>query len=82
MQDYRNVLEKENDKALLAEFEECQIVQKNYNEAKNLMNDQRVTEAITYINQVLKIVPDWRDVKILQIECLAKMGCADKVDLS
>ena len=43
------------------------------------MNQQKVTEAITYINQVLKFVPDWRDVKILQIECLAKMGCADKV---
>lgn len=43
------------------------------------MEEQRVTEAITYINQILKSVPEWRDVKILQIECLAKMGNADKV---
>ena len=54
-------------------------MEKNYTEAKNLIQDQRVTEAITYINNILKYVPDWRDVKILQIECLAKMGLADKV---
>lgn len=63
----------------MKEYEECVSVEKNFTEAKNLMNDQRVTEAITYINEVLKHVPNWRDVKILQIECLAKMGLADRV---
>lgn len=77
--DYRAAVEKENDKKLVAELHECLKVEQNYKEAKELMNEQRVTEAITYINQILKIVPDWTDVKILQIECLAKMGCAEKV---
>ena len=54
-------------------------MEKDYKEVKALMEEQRVTEAITYINQILKVVPDWRDVRILQIECLAKMGNADKV---
>lgn len=76
--DYRAAVEKENDKKLVAELHECLKVEQNYKEAKELMNEQRVTEAITYINQILKIVPDWTDVKILQIECLAKMGCAEK----
>ena len=79
MQDYRDALEIENDKSLKAELDECLIVQKNYDMAKSFLNEQKVTDAITYINQILKVVPDWREVKILQIECLAKMGCADKV---
>ena len=58
---------------------QCLQAEKNYNEAKELMDQQRVSEAITYINQILRIVPDWREMKILQIECLAKMGCPEKV---
>lgn len=79
LNEYRMAIEKENDSSLQIEFEECVLVEKNYNEARNLMQEQRVSEAITYINQVLKVVPEWREVKILQIECLAKMGLADKV---
>ncbi len=38
-----------------------------------------MSEALSYINQILKYVPDWREAKILQIECLAKMGLAERV---
>lgn len=81
LSDYRAAFEKEKDPTLERELRECTQVEKDYKEAKSLMEEQRVTEAITYINQILKVVPDWRDVKILQIECLAKMGNADKVFL-
>lgn len=78
LQDFNTALSKEKDHAVQREYEDCLQVEKDYNEVKKLMVDQRVTEAISYINQILKIVPDWRDIKILQIECLAKMGCAER----
>ena len=46
--DYRAAVEKENDKKLVAELHECLKVEKYDKEATELMNEQRVTVAITY----------------------------------
>ena len=72
-------MSKENEKTLRQEYDECLLVEKYYTEAKNAMVDQRINEALSYINLILKYAPDWREAKILQIECLAKMGLAERV---
>lgn len=77
--DYSAALSKENDKTLKQEYDECLSVEKSFTEAKNAMADKRISEALSYINHILKCVPDWREAKILQIECLAKMGLAERV---
>ena len=63
-----------NDKSLKIELKEIQLIQKLIEESKQNLENKKYTDALMDIKKALSINPDLNEMKVRQIECLAKMG--------
>lgn len=77
-QQYKVAIEIEpNDATTNNEIKELENVQKLLNEAIVNMENKKYTDALMELKRGLSICPDLNELKIKQIECLAKMGHAE-----
>lgn len=76
--EYKRALEKDpNDNGTKTELRELEQVEKLVNDSTVSMENKKYSDALMEIKRGLSICPDYNDLKIKQIECLAKMGHAE-----
>jgi DnaJ family protein C protein 7 len=77
-QQYRSALEIDpSDSAIKEEMRELEMVEKLLKDATGSMENKKYTDALMELKRGLSICPDFNDLKIKQIECLARMGHAE-----
>jgi len=77
-QEYRKAMEMDSaDASIKNELKELESVEKLLNEATVSMENKKYTDALMEIKRGLSYCPDFNELKIKQIECLAKMGHAE-----